>query len=971
MQGEGEQVSAPLVSCIMPTADRRRFVTQALECFRRQDYSPRELIVVDDGDDPVGDLVDGEPDVRYLRLERRRSLGAKRNLACEAARGAIIAHWDDDDWSADWRLRYQVERLLAEGADVCGLRQLMFYDQDAGKAWRYSYPATVVRPWVAGGTLCYLRTLWQRNRFADLRVGEDSRFVWSGAPKKVVALEDESFYVARIHSANTSRKRLRGQRWRPVPVDQVPRQAIGGGGARLQVVPDDQDKGGVMADQRRSDHVTVSIPYHRCRPYIRQAVQSILDQTHRILTVVVVNDGDPDPPWDLLADIHDPRLVRFDLGSNRGRYFADAVVLGATTSPYYLVQDADDWSEPDRIKRLMQKLQADRADAAFSALYSHTGGRLTPRRPSILRYPELSRPLTRLLEHRTSHVGLFRTAALRRVGGYYGGFRIGYDTLLISLLLMMGRLTYLERPLYHRLRRDESLTMSSVTGLKSAQRMEAWRQLRSMYTEALQAYQRQQAGKIGRDVLAARLRRVVNARVTAGEREVCATASARLAPLLAAAAPPARTAGPARPAVATGPRAARPALEPRALVDRRELTWGGWAIHRSTAVELVARLDDRRPRRLLEVGSGTSTVVLAAWAAARGAELVTLEHDPTCHAATRARLEGLGLAAQVDLRLAPLQPRRCPDGAAHPWYSTDLEGSFDFVFIDGPPRSHGRAGVLFAVSQQLAEGWEAWLKNGHRHHEQDCVDRWTRHLPVTAARKDLEATGITVLNGPPGDGATAASVPESLGVGILSRGRWPLMERTVEALVRHLPGVSRAGPVVALAGVAGVGEDEYPGGLTALDLLICERRDGQDPGAAAGRLARLVTRAGPIRHVLLLQEGMLAATADERALLRAAELLDRRRDLDRVQLWHRGEDAVTDIPARRAARGRTAPELGPWLLRAEDVPALFPSGRPARDRRASPRPARQADRLWPGVFRWEPGPRLVAGEGAGERRAAL
>jgi glycosyltransferase involved in cell wall biosynthesis len=964
-------VSVPLVSCIMPTADRRRFVPQAVECFLRQDHPRRELIVVDDGDDPVGDLVGGEPTIRYLRLERRRSVGAKRNLACEAACGAIIAHWDDDDWSADWRLGYQVERLLAEGADLCGLRQLLFFDQSTGKAWRYSYPATVVRPWVAGGTLCYRRTLWQRNRFSDVRVGEDARFVWSGVPKKVIALEDERFYVARIHSANTSRKRLRGQRWRPVPVDLVPQQARGAGGARLQAVPDDHDKGGVMADQRQRDHVTVSIPYHRCRPYIRQAVQSILDQTHRDLTVVVVNDGDPEPPWDLLADIHDPRLVRFDLGSNRGRYFADDVVLGATTSPYYLVQDADDWSEPDRIERLLRKLQSDRADAAFSALYSHTGGRLEPRRPSILRYPELSRPLTRLLEHRTSHVGLFRTAALRRVGGYYGGFRIGYDTLLVSLLLMTGRPTYLERPLYHRLRRDESLTMSSVTGLRSAQRMEAWRQLRVMYTEALQAYQRQRAGQFDRDALAARIRRVVDARVTAGEREVRAAASSRLAPLLAAAAPPSRTLQPGRAAAAIGPRAGRPALDPRALVDRRELAWGGWAIHRSTAVELVARLDVRRPRRILEVGSGTSTVVLAAWAASHGAELVTLEHDPTCHAATAARLQRLGLADRVDLRLAPLRPSPCPDGADHAWYSTDLQGTFDFVFIDGPPRSSGRAGVLFAIAEQLAVGWEAWLKNGHRRHEQDCVALWNDHLPVAAAPKDLEATGITILNSPPADGATSASVPEGLGVGILSRGRWPLLERTVEALEQHLPGVYRSGPVVALASVPDMGEVEYPAGLTAVDLLICERGDDQDLGAAAGRLVRALTRAGRIRHALVLQEGMLAATADERALLRAAEVLDGRRDIGWVELWHQSEDAVADVPGRRVMRGRTAPELGPCLLRAEDVPALFPTGRPARDQRASPRPAQHADRLWPGVFRWAPGPHLVAGEGAGARHAAL
>jgi hypothetical protein len=39
--------------------------------------------------------------------------GEKRNRAAAEARGEIIVHWDDDDWSARWRLRYQVEELVA------------------------------------------------------------------------------------------------------------------------------------------------------------------------------------------------------------------------------------------------------------------------------------------------------------------------------------------------------------------------------------------------------------------------------------------------------------------------------------------------------------------------------------------------------------------------------------------------------------------------------------------------------------------------------------------------------------------------------------------------------------------------------------------------------------------------------------------------------------------------------------------
>src|ERR1044071_5568655 len=127
-------MTTPLVSCIMPTADRREFVGRAVGYFLRQDYEPKELIVVDDGEDAVGDLMPRDARVRYVRAEGKLTVGAKRNLACEQARGEVIAHWDDDDWHAPRRLSYQVGELLESGAEVCGIRELLFYEPGAGRA---------------------------------------------------------------------------------------------------------------------------------------------------------------------------------------------------------------------------------------------------------------------------------------------------------------------------------------------------------------------------------------------------------------------------------------------------------------------------------------------------------------------------------------------------------------------------------------------------------------------------------------------------------------------------------------------------------------------------------------------------------------------------------------------------------------------------------------------------------------------
>src|SRR5690349_6438481 len=98
----------------MPTRDRVDFALQAIRYFQRQDYPSRELIIVDDGDDGLAAQLPDDPRIRYIPLTKATMIAAKRNIACEQARGAIIAQWDDDDWYGPQRLSAQVRPLLAD-----------------------------------------------------------------------------------------------------------------------------------------------------------------------------------------------------------------------------------------------------------------------------------------------------------------------------------------------------------------------------------------------------------------------------------------------------------------------------------------------------------------------------------------------------------------------------------------------------------------------------------------------------------------------------------------------------------------------------------------------------------------------------------------------------------------------------------------------------------------------------------------
>lgn len=209
-----------LVTCIMPTANRRHLVPAAIRLFQAQDYPEKELVIVDDGADCIDDLIPDEQCIRHSYLGRPLRLGSKRNLACDLAHGDIIVHWDDDDWHAPWRLSYQVRRMEESDLDLCGLDRALFVDAEAELAWEYVHPPSSM-PWLCGATLCYRKKFWEAHPFGDVNAGEDSRFVFSARGARIGILESTNFFVARIHRHNSCPKRPRDGRWRPVPINEL------------------------------------------------------------------------------------------------------------------------------------------------------------------------------------------------------------------------------------------------------------------------------------------------------------------------------------------------------------------------------------------------------------------------------------------------------------------------------------------------------------------------------------------------------------------------------------------------------------------------------------------------------------------------------------------------------------------------------------------------------------------------------
>jgi glycosyltransferase involved in cell wall biosynthesis len=214
-------MSAPLVTAIMPTRGRDVWAYLAVQAYLRQTYIPRELVVLDDVDCPSfpAGLHMPERGVRYYQCRVSRNIGQKRNIACVAAAGEYIIHWDDDDWSAPERIATQVEHIEKSGKAVSGFRSVLFVTPD-----RQAYRYTSKQVYVVGSTLIYRRDWWVTHRFKPIVVEEDNAFgrVAREADQLDAVRGNQTLLVARIHDGNTDKKTHKLASYDRVPSSEIP-----------------------------------------------------------------------------------------------------------------------------------------------------------------------------------------------------------------------------------------------------------------------------------------------------------------------------------------------------------------------------------------------------------------------------------------------------------------------------------------------------------------------------------------------------------------------------------------------------------------------------------------------------------------------------------------------------------------------------------------------------------------------------
>ncbi|CAN5414851.1 hypothetical protein BH10PLA1_BH10PLA1_03390 [soil metagenome] len=163
---------------------------------------------------------------------------------------------------------------------------------------------------------------------------------------------------------------------------------------------------------------------------------------------------------------------------------------------------------------------------------------------------------------------------------------------------------------------------------------------------------------------------------------------------------------------------------------------------------LLDFMDDLQPKKIVELGCGTSTFIVSAWLKHRPeGRLISFDHLSGWTDVCRKKLKAMDLADRVDLNIVPLVPTEAM-GRKVPWYDLSdydaLLRDVDLLIVDGPPGIHtsmARFPAFHYFKSRMSASAAIYLDDGHREDEKTAAMEWGK------ARPDLQPTFFDTLTG--------------------------------------------------------------------------------------------------------------------------------------------------------------------------------------------------------------------------------
>ena len=194
----------PGVSVITCT-NRPENLEKVLANYLRQNYSPRELIIVvnSEGIDMEAwrRRTAAHSDIKILQLSSGQTLGECLNYGVENANYGYVAKCDDDDYYAPKYLSDLMPLFASTGAQIVG-KCSMFVYFEGSQTLAIALPGNENMPvgGVAGATMIISKEVFKQVKFTGTNFGEDSRFLEECVTRGIPIFSGDRFNFVCIRS---------------------------------------------------------------------------------------------------------------------------------------------------------------------------------------------------------------------------------------------------------------------------------------------------------------------------------------------------------------------------------------------------------------------------------------------------------------------------------------------------------------------------------------------------------------------------------------------------------------------------------------------------------------------------------------------------------------------------------------------------------------------------------------------------
>ena len=116
--------------------------------------------------------------------------------------------------------------------------------------------------------------------------------------------------------------------------------------------------------------ISIIVPVYNVEQYLRQSLDSLVNQTYRDIEIITINDGSPDHCIDILREYEakDSRIVVIDK-KNEGLAAVRNDAMKLARGDYFMFVDGDDWIELNACERLISVMEEHKPDVVMFSYY--------------------------------------------------------------------------------------------------------------------------------------------------------------------------------------------------------------------------------------------------------------------------------------------------------------------------------------------------------------------------------------------------------------------------------------------------------------------------------------------------------------------------------------------------------------------------------------------------------------------------